>query len=326
MEPKKYGQFYNVYPHTENVCHKLTEILKRLDLQQFEKVNGVRHSEIMSYLDPYSGKQNIPGTFIQQLYECTNFDIYSLNKLAYPKLETPDSNTNPAVSFSDDVRKQIRAAIKDVHNYQLFADIVKCMSFPKKLDLHVRCIFHCIIELCSSMPYYQLLKELKDEERISTYINNNFSDKPNTLKKTQSSDDPSTIELPYIKDKEEFEKQSIRQQLLQKAQRAHFVNADYVSAKKLYLNIIKKYPESEECYIACLSLLSIHKSPYYWHLELESTTIEARIIKRLTQESVWQDTCEILKKAISDKRTKGERKRTPLCKNLISLDSSKPNS
>ena len=177
---------------------------------------------------------------------------------------------------------------------------------------------------------FKVKNAFTDEERLIT-SEKELQEYLDDTNQTQVQDSLEELErkdkaLKERQDKEEFEKQSIRQQLLQKAQRAHFVNADYVSAKKLYLNIIKKYPESEECYIACLSLLSIHKSPYYWHLELESTTIEARIIKRLTQESVWQDTCEILKKAISDKRTKGERKRTPLCKNLISLDSSKPNS
>ena len=98
--------------------------------------------------------------------------------------------------------------------------------------------------------------------------------------------------------------------MLIRAQRAHFYNQNYVVAKKLYLKIIQDYPESEECYIACLSLLSIYKSRNDWNLNLESTTTEARILKRLTDDSVWRDICKIFKDATTDKRTKHARKRS----------------
>ena len=310
MEIQKNGEFYNVYPHSEKVCHKLVEILTKYDMNQFIKIHNITKDQFRSYLDPTYAIKGIPDSFIQQVYELTNFDISSFNKLAYPEYEMPDPNSNPAVSFDEKIPQKIRQALKDKHNHELFSDIATCISFPKELDQQIRKIFHYIVGLCTAMPYYQLLKEQQDEERISSYINNNFSETPSPSKKTCPSTNPNTKELPYIKDKRELERQSKRQQLLIRAQRAHFYNQNYVVAKKLYLKIIQDYPESEECYIACLSLLSIYKSRNDWNLNLESTTTEARILKRLTDDSVWRDICKIFKDATTDKRTKHARKRS----------------
>lgn len=293
MEVQKENGFYNIYPKSDNVCQKLQEILAGFSMSYLSNSIGCDRKTIMSYLDPQSAPANIPGDFIKAVYEHTGCDIGSLNTLAYPQRETCklDPSKINSASFNQKTKDSIREALKDEHNHELFFDINRCLELPAATNEQIRCIFHAIIQLCTSFPSYQLMQKEQDK-LMSRYIEQ----------------DPSTtnpVDKTALKEKMELNTR------LEKAQRAHYFEKNYYLARKLYLQIILKYPKSEECHIACLSLLAIHHSCNDWHLELGNNTKEQQLLKKLTDPTVWKNICKIFDDLLSTPKPSTPRKRSP---------------
>lgn len=283
MKANPYPLFLEEYPKSNALCGKLRQILSRYSDTEIAAASGYSSKDVQSFLSPDEDPSIIPKGFIQSIYEHTACDVNEINRLISSNDTIPSSeaastmenkpSSNSSIECMEAVRKgtgksKIRKALKDPHNYELFDDVSNCLSLPAETRKQVKAIFHAIIKLCMSSTSYQLVHSEKELQRLNKY---------------------------YGTDK----KETHRHMLLEKAQRAHYIDYQYLTAKKLYIRLIRNYPKTAEYYEACLGLLTLcHSSFTNRYLKVQETHAESNVIMDLSNPELWNKLCKEFDQAL----------------------------
>lgn len=325
--------FLDEYRKSEPLCSYLRQQIGIIDYDDTDLANATNLSrkDIGAYLNPYAKPCEIPVGFIQNFYEVTHCDMDELNdiacsssKLASPAKPTPSSkcksssesisasesepSPKPCVKFSKkpatSIINIIKNAANDPHNFQFLSDVADILHLPPDTSKQIQSIIHDIVTQGMSSPNHQLLLS----ERSLAYYDRYIDSLPDEQDPKFVSPGQNATETD---NKKALKSAAKRHQLLEEAQRAHFVDHNYHAAKKTYVKIIQKYHKTDEYYIACLNLLALNYSPLTKrNLSFGDTPTEKRITNSLNDTAVWKKICEIFDSVLLSPSGNPKRTRT----------------